>query len=100
VHAVLAQYTLCQTMTGRLGIRFVHMTDRERFGWHRGDYSHQCYLAAGWGEPNPRYWIDADEHKRRLKILNGKYQSVGIHRDGRAHDIDFDAEAARLVLAG
>jgi hypothetical protein len=34
-----------------------------------------------------------------LKILNEKYQSVGIHRDGRAHDIDFDAEAARLVLA-
>jgi len=99
VHAVLAQFTLCQTMTAKLGIRFVHMTDQERFGWRWGDYTHHCYSEAGWGEPNPRYWIDADEHKRRLKILNGKYQSVGIHRDGRAHDIDFDA-TPRLVAAG
>ena len=100
VHAVLAQYTLCQTMTARLGIRFVHMTDQERFGWRRGDYTHECYLAAGWGEPNPRYWIGSAETRRRLKVLNSKYQRVGIGRDGRAHDIDFDAEAARLVLTG
>jgi hypothetical protein len=99
VHAVLAQYTLCQTMTARLGIRFVHMTDRERFGWRRGDYTHHCYSEAGWGDPNPRYWIDADEHTRRLKILNSKYETVGIHRDGRAHDIDFDAKP-ELVAAG
>jgi hypothetical protein len=99
VHAVLAQYTLCQTMTARLGIRFVHMTDRERFGWRRGDYTHQCYTSAGWGEPNPRYWIDADETERRLTILNSRYKSVGIGRDGRAHDIDFNAKP-QLVAAG
>lgn len=98
VHAALAQYTLCHTMTERLGIRFVHMTDQERFGWRRGDYTHHCYSEAGWGDPNPRYWIDADEHKRRLTILNGKYASVGIHRDGRAHDIDFGAKP-ELVAA-
>ena len=100
VHAVLAQFTLCQTLTARLGIRFVHMTDQERFGWRRGDFTHECYRAAGWGEPNPRYWIDADETGRRLKVLNSKYATVGIGRDGRTHDIDFDAEAARLLLAG
>ncbi len=100
VHAVLAQYTLCQTMTAKLGIRFVHMTDQERFGWRRGDFTYECYVAAGWGEPNPRYWIDADETGRRLKVLNSKYAAVGIGRDGRTHDIDFDAEAARLLLAG
>jgi hypothetical protein len=89
VHAVLAQYTLCQTMTARLGLRFVHMTDREQFGWQRGDYTEQCYRAAGWGEPPARYWIDANETGRRLSILNSRYNSVGIHNDGRGHTIDF-----------
>jgi hypothetical protein len=90
VHAVLAQYTLCQTMTQRLSIRFVHMTDRERFGWRRGDYTHECYTAAGWGEPDPQYWIDATETDRRLKILNDRYRSVGIENAGRKHDITFN----------
>lgn len=90
VHAVLAQYTLCQTMTERLGIRFVHMTDREHFGWRRGDYTHQCYLAAGWGEPDPRYWMEADETARRLTILTDRYRSLGIHDAGRKHDITFE----------
>jgi hypothetical protein len=100
VHAILAQYTLCQAMTERLGIRFVHMTDQERFGWQREDYTHACYRAAGWGEPNPRYWIDAAETGRRLLVLNSRYAQAGIGRDGRRHDIDFEAEAARLPLAG
>ncbi|WP_308440038.1 hypothetical protein [Virgisporangium aliadipatigenens] len=100
VHAVLAQYTLCQRMTAALGIRFVHMTDQERFGWNPGDYTHRCYLAAGWGEPNPRYWIDAATTRSRLQILNQRYATVGIGRDGRSHSIDFTGEAARLVLAG
>jgi hypothetical protein len=97
VHAVLAQYTLCVRMTRRLGIDFVHMTDRERFGYRPGDYAHTCYLAAGWGEPNPRYWVDADETGRRLAVLTGRYQAVGIHDAGRRHDIDFDAEAVPAV---
>ncbi|GAA1799300.1 hypothetical protein HC028_16245 [Planosporangium flavigriseum] len=98
VHAVLAQYTLCASMTRRLGIQFVHMTDRERFGWHRGDYTHECYLAAGWGEPTERYWIDADETRRRLKILNNRYASIGIHNEGRRHDIDFNRGDLALVV--
>lgn len=96
VHAILAQYTLCQNMTAALGIRFVHMTDRERFGWQTGDYTHQCYRAAGWGDPPVRYWIDADETARRLRILNERYASIGIHRSGRQHEIDF----AEPALAG
>lgn len=92
VHAVLAQYTLCQSMTNRLGIQFVHMTDRERFGWRPGDYTDTCYQAAGWGEPAPRYWIDAEETGRRLAILNQRYTSIGIHNDGRRHSIDFAPE--------
>jgi hypothetical protein len=102
VHAVLAQYTLCQIMTDKVGIRFVHMTDQERFGWKRDDYTHRCYLAAGWGEPDPRYWIDGEETRRRLLILNSRYQAAGIGRDGRRHDIDFDADAdaERLTLTG
>jgi hypothetical protein len=58
VHAVLAQYTLCQTMTAKLRIRFVHMTDQERFGWRRGDYTLPVALiwhavAPGRGWPRP-----------------------------------------------
>ena len=92
VHAVLAQYTLCQHMTQRLGIRFVHMTDRERFGWQPGDYTSRCYAAAGWGEPPARYWIAAGETRRRLRVLNDKYTSIGIFDDGRRHTIDFDVD--------
>ncbi|MGH8902608.1 MAG: hypothetical protein ACRDYA_13260 [Egibacteraceae bacterium] len=94
VHAVLAQYTLCVRMTQRLGIHFVHMTDRECFGYRKGGYTHQCYVAAGWGEPNERYWIDADETGRRLKILGRRYASIGIHDSGRRHGIDFNGEPA------
>ncbi|MGH8905796.1 MAG: hypothetical protein ACRD0K_04625 [Egibacteraceae bacterium] len=94
VHAILAQYTLCVRMTRRLGITFVHMTDQERFGYRKGGYTYRCYVAAGWGKPNERYWIDADETARRLKILNHRYVSIGICRDGRKHDIDFKQDSA------
>jgi hypothetical protein len=57
VHAVLAQHTLCVRMTTRLGIRFVHMTDRERFGYRKGEYTYRAYVAAGWGEPNERLQV-------------------------------------------
>lgn len=72
VHATLAQYTLCQTMTAKLGIQFVHMTDQERFGYRVGGYADQCYTAAGWGEPNRRYWLD----RRR----DGNPSAPGGHR--------------------
>lgn len=101
VHAILAQYTLCVAMTRRLGIEFVHMTDRERFGYQRGGYTWQCYTAAGWGEPPARYWIDADETERRLGILGQRYASIGIAQDGRRHEIDFDTnEEPELAAVG
>ncbi|BCB90656.1 hypothetical protein [Phytohabitans suffuscus] len=100
VHAVLAQYTLCVRMTARLGIQFVHMTDQERFGWQPGDYTQQCYQAAGWGVPDPRYWIGKDETGRRLGVLRERYASIGIMDDGRRHDIDFAAGTPELAAAG
>ncbi len=92
VHAILAQYTLCVRMTQGLGITFVHMTDRERFGYRNDGYTHRCYVAAGWGEPNERYWIDAAETGRRMRMLDARYTSIGIHDSGRRHDIDFSRE--------
>lgn len=62
-------------------------------------YTHACYLAAGWGDPNPRYWIGRDETVRRLAVLGGKYASIGVYKDGQRHDIDFTTEEPRLVLA-
>lgn len=104
VHAVLAQYTLCQTMTERLGIRFVHMTDQERFTYQAGGYTDQCYTAAGWGEPDRRYWLDRDEMGRRLDFLGAKYESIGIQAEGRSHKFGFeptsDAGASALAAAG
>ncbi len=91
VHAILAQYTLCQDMTQRLGIRFVHMTDQERFGWYPRDYTHQCYVEAGWGEPPARYWIDGTETKRRLAALGARYEQAGILDMGRRHRFEFAA---------
>lgn len=102
VHAVLAQYTLCQSMTEKLGIRFVHMTDQERFTYTADGYTDQCYLAAGWGEPNRRYWLDRSEMGRRLDILGTKYESIGIQAEGRSHNFTFEektsAEAAAVGL--
>jgi hypothetical protein len=89
VHAVLAQYTLCQRMTERLGIQFIHMTDQERFSYEAGDYTDQCYAASGWGDQNRRYWLDRDEMGRRLDFLGAKYESIGIQAEGRSHTFDF-----------
>jgi hypothetical protein len=102
VHAVLAQHTLVVRLTHRLGISFVHMTDREEFGWRPGDYTEQCYRAAGFGDPDPRYWIGAEETVRRLGILTPKYHSIGFVEVGRRSVIDFDDAKGEpaLVLAG
>jgi hypothetical protein len=104
VHAVLAQYTLCQTMTARLGITFLHMTDQERFTYEAGGYTDKCYVAAGWGEPDRRYWLDRAEMGRRLDILGAMYESIGIQAEGRSHQFDFAApnkkDTAGLVTAG
>jgi hypothetical protein len=81
-------------------IRFVHMTDQERFGYRTGGYADECYLAAGWGEPNRRYWLDGAEMTRRLSILGDRYTTAGFARDGSSHGIDFTAEAVHRALAG
>jgi hypothetical protein len=94
VHAVLAQHTLIVQIEKRLGIDFVHMTDRERFGWEAGDYTERCYLAAGWGDPPARYWIPAGEAARRLRILDARYRSIGVTGGGRRVVVDFEEPAA------
>ena len=104
VHAVLAQYTLCQQMTRKLGIEFVHMTDMERFTYAAGGYTDQCYVAAGWGEPDRRYWLDRTEMGRRLDYLGGLYESIGFQAEGRSHRHTFrpvsEAVAGPFVMAG
>ena len=97
VHAVLAQHTLVVQMQLRLGIEFVHMTDRERFGRQPGDYTEQCYRAAGWGDLPARYWIGTEETARRMRVLDARYRSIGVTGGGRRVSIDFDAEPAGLA---
>ncbi len=99
VHAVLAQYTLCQQLTAALGIVFVHMTDQERFSYRHDGYTDRCYAAAGWGAQDRRYWIDLDEMARRLGILGERYSAIGFEPAGRGHDIDFAAPTAFAVLS-
>jgi hypothetical protein len=89
VHAILAQFTLVQRMTAVLGIQFVHMTDQEHFSYEVDGYTDDCYRAAGWGEPNRRYWIGRPEMLRRLDILGPMYQSIGFQEEGRSHTHDF-----------
>lgn len=93
IHAVIAQFTLCFEIRTRTGVPLIHMTDQERFGFDHEDgegaYTVACYRAAGWGEPNDRYWIGHAETQRRLALLDTRYDSIGIREFGRAHDITF-----------
>lgn len=89
VHAIIAQAGLCKRIFDRLHLTCVHQTDHEEFGWGWGDYTEECYIESGWGMPPARYWIDAEETLRRRKLLNARYESIGIGRDGRTHSIDF-----------
>jgi len=90
IRLILAQHTLCLQTAHQLGVRFVAQpTDWDYFGWRRGDYTHQCFLAADWGEPDERYWLDADETARRLKTLNSRYVDIGIRR-GIQHNLRFE----------
>jgi hypothetical protein len=93
VHAVIAQFTLLVRMMSRTGIALCHMTDMEKFGYQKGNYAHQCYVAA-WGQPPERYWIDAAETSRCLEILSALYASIGISDLGRRHDIAFGEQPA------
>lgn len=98
-HAVLAQHTLITQMQIRIGVLLPHMTDLEVFGWEPGDYTEQCYRAAGWGDLDPRYWVGTTEAKRRLNILDSEYQRAGVRDLGRRHDHTFATPAAELIKA-
>lgn len=105
IHAVLAQFTLATQIAARTGVPIVHMTDRERFTFDaakgEGAYTVDCYLAAGWGLPNARYWIGGAEAHRRLAELNDRYESIGVYDLGRRHTINFDRpETAELAEVG
>lgn len=94
VHAVLAQSTVMTRVQADLGVTFVHATELERFAYTPGCLTDYYYRAAGWGEQSSRYWLSKDEVSRRLEILNERYGQAGIGRDGRSHEIDFEAVAA------
>lgn len=96
VHAVIAQYTLLVRMQRRLGVELVHMTDRERFGWTPGDYTSLCYAEA-WGEPPARYWIPAEETRRRRAVLARRYASIGVFDGGARHEITFTSAESAAV---
>lgn len=98
VHAILAQTNLVLRLIDRHGIPFVHMTDTEEFAYETGCFTDQCYVAAGWGEPNRRYWIGGTEARRRLNILDTAYQKIGIGGFGRHHSLTFE-ESKELVAA-
>lgn len=90
-HAMIAQPTLWVKMSQDTGIPIVHQTDLEELGWEPGDFTEQCYRAA-WNETPPvRYWIGAEESKRRLALLEERHERAGMHRNGRSHDISFVA---------
>jgi hypothetical protein len=93
VHAIIAHGRLVTEIFDRLDLTCVHQPGHEEFAWHWGDYTHRCYTEAGWGTPPDRYWLDAGETRRRRALLNARYRSIGIGRDGRSHTLDFiDAE--------
>jgi len=94
VHAVLAQHNIVSGLQARLGVLLPHMTDLEEFGWEPGDYTSDCYAAAGWGEMNPRYWVGSAEAKRRLALLDAEYRKAGVRDNGRSHMHDFALAAA------
>lgn len=91
-HAACAQITVLTRMQQRTGILFVHATDMEagRGGgtWDFGDYTHRAYRAA-FGPVDERYWIGSAETERRRKILDGKYEPIGISDRGRRSTIAF-----------
>lgn len=94
IHAILAQANLVRRFEQDTGLHLVHMTDRERFGWEPGDYTHDCYRAAWGQEPPQRYWIGGKETARRHQILNDKLTSIGIEGMGNRHRIDFEEPVA------
>lgn len=56
--------------------------------YRTGEFTHKAYTAA-WGDPPARYWLDADEHTRRVGVVTELLDSVGLHDRGRRHTLTF-----------
>lgn len=89
-HAMLAQAQLLGRIADARGIGIIHQTDQEHTDYRAGGYTHDCYRLA-WGEPPARYWLDHEEVVRRRGVLAGLYESIGMGRSGREHQLDFAA---------
>lgn len=87
-HAMLAQAQLLGRIADARGISIIHQTDQEHTDYRAGGYTHDCYRSA-WGEPPVRYWLDHEEVERRRDVLSRLYDSIGMGRSGREHQIDF-----------
>ncbi|MFJ4902787.1 hypothetical protein [Streptomyces sp. NPDC088727] len=90
MHAMLAQVQIFERMQQRLEIQVIHQTDQEDNGYEAGDYTYAAYSAA-WGEPNNRFWLDANTVEKRKAHLAGLYRQIGIQHFGHSHDILFAA---------
>lgn len=90
-HAILAQRTLTERMAQRCGFQVVHMTDTEQDGadYEPGGYTWSAYLEAFGCAPASRYWLGAVEHARRVEVVTALLDQVGLHDQGRSHDLDF-----------
>jgi hypothetical protein len=89
-HAMIAQPQLLARIAGRTGFTLIHQTDQEHTDYEAGCFTTLAYRLA-WGEPPARYWLQAEEVARRVKILTDRYASIGLDRAGREHDISFSA---------
>ncbi|MGA5033357.1 hypothetical protein ACPB8P_22690 [Streptomyces cellulosae] len=93
VHALTAQFTALSRVQQRTGRLFVHSTVNEHVvgtPWDVGDYRQQAYEAA-FGPVDERYWIGAAEAERRRRVLDERYESIGITERGMASEIAFAA---------
>lgn len=94
IHAQAAQFTVLSRIQERLGVRFVHATDREIIGgWSPGDYTDTAYRAA-WGTPPERYWISEAETDQRRAVAIAKYEPLGIYDGGRRFSPGFATSGA------
>jgi hypothetical protein len=99
VRALLTEHTLCQHLADNAGIRLVAQTTAwTQLGWQQGNYTHHCYHAA-WGEPDPRFWMDTDEARRRRTTLTRLYADIGVHIDAGRHTIRFERHPDPSMVA-
>ena len=95
VHAIIAQVSSMFAIHTHTGMPIVHSTDMEAVSFqYYGPYNPGCitdelYATAGWGTPNPRFWLSYDVIQARRAQLGELYKEIGIHNGGRSHDISF-----------